>query len=301
MKGLKLYIETYKSEIEGFRQWLISLGYSTSSSYNKPHLLQEFLHYLEQHKIESIYQIKETHIMNYISYLQHRKNMRRTGGLSTSQINGHIGVLYQFNEYLLHTQHYQLPLYIKYLSQDKDRSYTILTRAEIKALLQSCEPSPIGQRDRAMLSVYYGCGLRKSEGIQLDLCDILIDRKMLVVRKSKTNYQRLVPITQVHLETIVEYIENDRKILLPSSSQEQALFISEKGHRITKDSIYLRLKRLAIQAGIEKEIGLHTLRHSIATHLLENGMSLENIKTFLGHRSLDSTQLYTHIIASKND
>ena len=119
---------------------------------------------------------------------------------------------------------------------------------------------------------------------------------MLYIRKAKNNYERYVPITTGNLKHIEQYIYNARNLLLPEKANEQALFISERGCRINKGSMYIRLKGLQEKAKLTKEIGLHTLRHSIATHLLQSGMELENIALFLGHRCLDSTQLYTHIV-----
>ncbi len=176
----------------------------------------------------------------------------------------------------------------------KERS--ILTREEIQLLYAATTECPMGIRDRAMLSIYYGCGLRKTEGVQLDVSDVLIERRMLYIRKSKNNHQRYTPVTEANLKYIEQYIYNARPLLVSDKSSEHALFVSERGCRINKGTMYIRLKGLQEKANLTKEIGVHTLRHSIATHLLQSGMELENIALFLGHRCLDSTQVYTHII-----
>ena len=187
----------------------------------------------------------------------------------------------------------------------------LLTPQEIKQLYAATDESPFGIRDRAMLSVYYGCGLRKTEGVELDLSDVLSERQILYIRKTKNSYERYVPITTTCLKHIEQYIYNSRPLFLADQSPlstgravggeaETALFISERGTRISKQIFYLRLKVLCKTAGTDKEIGVHNLWHSIATHLMQQGMELENIGLFLGHRCLDRTQLYTHLINETN-
>jgi integrase/recombinase XerD len=146
-----------------------------------------------------------------------------------------------------------------------------------------------------MLAVFYGCGLRLQEGASLDLGDVLHDKQMLYVRRGKGYKERYVPIATQPYRDIRDYIEQGRLELLqrPCST----LFLdANKGRPIHKQSLYLRIKALVRKAAITKEVGTHTLRHSIATHLLQGGMPLERIATFLGHAVLDSTQLYTHLI-----
>jgi len=148
-----------------------------------------------------------------------------------------------------------------------------------------------------MLAVFYGCGLRRNEGVQLDISDINFDRSMLHVRKGKNYKERLVPISKASLKHLQEYIYDYRPQL--SQSKIEAVFLSQRGFRISGQSLLLRLKSLQLLSGNldlqSKEIGLHTLRHSIATHLLSAGMKMESISRFLGHSSLESTQIYTHL------
>ena len=150
-----------------------------------------------------------------------------------------------------------------------------------------------------MLAVYYGCGLRRNEGVHLNLSDIDFDRSLLYVRKGKNHKERLVPISQASVKYLQAYIYDHRPELLRSGKSD-ALFIGyNHGTRMQGQSLLVRLKRLVLQTDspelIEKEVGLHTLRHSIATHLLAAGMKLESISRFLGHSSLESTQIYTHL------
>ena len=287
---------TYKHYLYSFKEWLQTLGYSPSSVYYMPRILEEFLRWLEEKKILTIEEVKKNDIEEFTTYNKTRKNKRREGALSISQSNRYIDVLKKFAEYLHHAHQIQLIINAKRDKKELKIDYIILTVEEIKSLYQATEETPIGIRDRAMLSIYYGCGLRKSEGINLEVNDILFDRKLVHVKKSKNNQERYVPITESHLQYLQQYIYNGRPLLLNPDSTEMNLFINEKGENITGQMLYLRLKQLLHKANIDKNVGLHTLRHSIATHLLQQAMELEQIALFLGHKSLESTQIYTHIL-----
>ena len=150
-----------------------------------------------------------------------------------------------------------------------------------------------------MLTVFYSCGLRRNEGVNLSIDDINFDTRIIHVRKGKNYKERLVPFSKTSLKYLQEWIY-DYRIQLIKSQKEGALFIGNSGKPINGGSLYRRFKQ--IQQLVEnaelrtKEIGLHTLRHSIATHLLQNGMELQKIQRFLGHASLETTQIYTHLI-----
>ena len=153
-------------------------------------------------------------------------------------------------------------------------------------------------RDRAMLAIYYGCGLRRNEGVCLNAGDINFDRAMVHVRKGKNYRERFVPISKTSLKYLQDYVYDHRPVLLQGNKSE-SFFVSQREGRVQGQTLLLRLKYLQHQSEnedlIEKEIGLHTLRHSIATHLLQGGMKLDSIARFLGHSSLESTQIYTHL------
>jgi integrase/recombinase XerD len=161
----------------------------------------------------------------------------------------------------------------------------------------------IQMRDRAMLAVYYGCGLRKSEGTGLKTTDIQIERRIVFVREGKGSKQRNVPVTGNTLTYLTEYLQTGRKILLernPEPEYPDSFFINQYGEACSDQALSLRLDLLVKNSDSsslqEKRPTLHTLRHSIATHLLQEGMQIEMIQQFLGHASLESTQLYTHIV-----
>ena len=158
-------------------------------------------------------------------------------------------------------------------------------------------------RDKAMLTVFYSCGLRRNEVYHLDISDIIFEKAILHVRKGKNYKQRVVPITKQSLLHLQNYLYDARPYF--SNEKNEAFFVTQSGKRLGGTMMLVRLKQLigftANAELMQKDIHLHTLRHSIATHLLQNGMKLERIKEFLGHSSLESTQIYTHFLETENE
>jgi site-specific recombinase XerD len=149
-----------------------------------------------------------------------------------------------------------------------------------------------------MLSVYYGCGLRSSEGIALNLDDVLLDQQMIYVRKGKGYRERYVPFIEKQREDFEQYLKHARPKLL-RDEKEKAFFIGHLGKRVSYSILLRALKGLQQKTGNEtlqqKTIGMHALRHSIATHLMHKGMKFDYISQFLGHTLLSTTQIYTHL------
>lgn len=295
MRHLIIRTTTYKAYQTGFAAWLSVMGYSASTAYSLPGLLQEFLHYLEAHDLTDIRDATPDWQQDYIGYLSTRKHQRGEGALSAVHINGHIGMLERFGEYLQGMEGLPWPIDLQRLPEEEKTDWVVLDLEEIHRLYHSTDDTIYGIRDRALLAVYYGCGCRKSEGAALNVNDVLTDRRLLCIRKSKNGKGRQVPMTTTVLGHLRQYLEAARALLTAEGQEGEALFISQRGRRLSAAMIYQRIKELQRRAGLDKEIGLHTLRHSIATHLLQKGVTLENIALFLGHASLDSTQIYTHI------
>jgi integrase/recombinase XerD len=301
MKGLPLENIKHLQLEKGFRNWLDLTGYAATSVYGMPNYIREFLHYLETES-KPIETLEPQDINTYFFHLKHRRKQRRTGALSNNYLHKHLQAIKKFSHYLKETGQGNFETDI-ILPEQKGKTPEILTKEEIKQLYAACGSSPIGLRDRAMLSVFYGCGLRRNEGVSLDIQDFLSDKNLLYVRKGKNYKERYVPLTPETKQDLQEYLDygrssqiKDTMFYTERSRSEEAFFLSERGTRITGQSLHLRLKQLLSKAEITKDAGLHTLRHSIATHLLQSGMKLQNIARLLGHKSLESTQLYTHII-----
>jgi integrase/recombinase XerD len=278
-----------------FEKYLKTLGYAESTVYDSVFYVKDFFFYLKTIEITSLEQIQPVTISDYYGYLQTRANKNQAGGLSQNYIVSNINALKRFSKYLQETEKPYFETNIK-TQQDKETHKTILTKAEITALYKACDNDLFGIRDKAILSIYYGCGLRRSEGQQLDVNDILLKEKLVFVRKGKNYKERYVPMTGTIKEDLETYIYHAReKLLSEKNEREQALFISFYGKRLGGTGIMERLHKLVRTAHINKSVGLHSLRHSIATHLLQSGLSLEEVSQFLGHSSLENTQIYTHL------
>jgi len=278
----------------GFKAWLQLLGYADSSVYNLPRHVQEFLHYQEQQGKSSLQQLAAGDATAFIDMLQLRIGIRTGRGYSSAHINKYIQALQLFNRYVRDTGKTGIGFSLERLEDNRSKP-AWLRVGEVQGLYRVTDDSALGIRDHAMLAVFYGCGLRLNEGASLEVSDVLRERGLLYVRKGKGYKERYVPVSGRGYELLQFYIDHGRPQLLQSATE--MLFIgANKGIGLTKQSLYIRIKQLAKKAGIMKNIGPHTLRHSIATHLLQNGMELEQIQEFLGHGQLDSTQIYTHLV-----
>ena len=306
MKNLPIKNPAYQYAESSFREWLDILGYASSTVYSLPNHIRELFYWMEQQEKTNLNQITRPLIKEYYKQLKERPNQRLGGGLSNAYLNKHLQALYKFTDYLRQSGKLEIPyLGIKW-ENDDTREIEYLTQSEIKELYkqtygynESTHLEPFNARDRAILTIFYGCGVRRNEGYHLDLSDINFDLKILHVRKGKNNKERFIPFNKTSSNYLQEYIYEAR-IKLTINGKQNALFISQRGTRMNTQSMALRLKILQQRSdSIElqnKNIHLHVLRHSIATHLLQNGMSLEKISRFLGHNSLESTQIYTHLV-----
>src|ERR1035437_641783 len=172
----------------------------------------------------------------------------------------------------------------------------VLSVIEIDRIIDQIDLSkPEGHRNKAIIETLYGCGLRVSELVNLHLTDIHYTEEFLVVT-GKGNKQRLVPIGRKALKEIDIY-KQDRKILSVIKDQN-ILFLNRRGSRLTRAMIFTIIKDLAAKAGIRKNISPHTFRHSFATHMIEAGADLRAVQEMLGHESILTTEIYTHIDTS---
>lgn len=303
MKKLKLYNESFKLLVANYKEWLDILGYAESTVYYLPNHLQEFFHYLEQNSVRSINQITTRTVKDYYSSLKERANERQSGALSKSYLNKHQQALKKFKEYLQNHNHKGINIHLKSEKQPTEEKLNVLTIAEVRELFEATElshtESRFKLRDKAILTVLYSCGLRRNEAVHLDLSDIYFEKERVFVRKGKNYKERFVPINRKNAEILEDYIYEARPEFYQSNLSE-ALFINKNGTRMQGMSFANRLKAIVEATNnkniAEKGITLHILRHSIATHLLQQNVSLESIKTFLGHSSLESTQIYTHLL-----
>lgn len=320
MKRLPVTAPPYQYIEKSFKEWLEVLGYSWQGVYYMPIQIRGLLNWLErQNKTELMDITTEAITDYYYQELKQRKNyMHDAGTLSNKHLNKNLQALRKFTEYLRQTGKLQIPLLNIRQEEIIDNKPTVLTEEEIMQLFKATETIPdkmkhakprefyemLNHRDRAMLSIFYGCGLRRNEGYSLDITDIHIESSIVHVRKGKGYKERFVPISKKGMENITAYLYDARPLMI-RDNKEEAFFLNHIGKRLGGQMLMLCLQNLARRTNNtelqQKEIGLHTLRHSIATHLLANGMNLEKIKDFLGHSSLESTQIYTHLINENDD
>jgi len=277
--------------IYNYRKELETLGYSKSIVNNYPKYVQSFLEFTH----ELLESINEDHIKNYFNYLQNRPNQRRQGKLSESYIHSQQHSIKGFFDYLERIdQIKQNPFTLK-LKSPKHQQRIVFTQKEIKTLYKTAQTL----EETIILHLCYGCGLRRSEVINLDTKDIDLEKKLLYVRKGKNKKRRVMPLT----ETIIKDFSNYIEINTFFNKISEPFLVNQLGKRMSGSTIYRTFKLLLKRTqNIEpNNYCLHSLRHSIATHLLENDMNVEMVRDFLGHSQLVTTQLYTRINLLKNE
>jgi integrase/recombinase XerD len=299
---------SYKAITEEYAQWLDTLGYSNSITYSCKLRVVDFFSWLENKQIQSIDLLTNKHLLEYQNYLETRPNKRDKGRLlGTVHINWYFVAIDKLLEFLHSYGMENLPapinLRLKVNHQEKILPFDVLTQNEIKTLYNSIpdtypkyhfkERQAKQYELKLIFALFYGCGLRRTEGCNLQIQDVDFDRKTIFVKQGKGYKDRVVPMGDGVYKALEDYIYNFRSRLKLNHNR---LFLH------CGQALRLKLKHLQNACNDEtiqkKRIYIHTLRHSIATHLLQNGMSLENIALFLGHSQLDSTQIYTHIVSS---
>jgi len=297
---------SYKAIIEKYGIWLDTLGYSDGLIYGNKRRLQEFFEWLENRQIQSIKQLTNRHITEYHAYLETRPNKRFKGRLLCEMYLVHnfsaVDKLLEFlHQYGMANAPIPVKRPIKVDKTEQINKIQVFTQQEIKTLYNSIpntyQSLDFEQRQnkqyelKLILALFYGCGLRQSEGYNLQVQDVDFDRKTVFVRQGKGYKDRIIPMNDNVCNTVKDYVYNYRHRLKLSHNR---LF------PCVKSTLKKKLKCLQSVCENEniktKRLSLHILRHSIATHLLQNGMSIENISLFLGHSSLDTTQIYTHLI-----
>lgn len=171
----------------------------------------------------------------------------------------------------------------------------VLTDDEVTAIQQTFDRSlPEGERNYVIVEVLYGCGLRVSELTELRLSCIYVEEQYLKVI-GKGDKERWVPINEHALKLLLNYIHNVRSHLDVKQGEEKIVFLNRRGHRLTRQMVFIMLRDAVAAAGIRKKVSPHSLRHSFATELVENGADLRAVQEMLGHESISTTEIYTHL------
>ncbi len=274
--------------IHQLETYLNRLGYGEKTIIIIKRCCLEFMTRLEIEQVEAIQDITSADIIDHYNYLNERPNKITQGGLSGKYIDHHIYSMKIFFEWQQTIQSIEgNPMSPLTFPKGESRPMQILTQSEIHQLYEVTET----WKEKTLLSLYYGCGLRKSEGESLDIKDVHFRSGILYVRKGKGSKRRAVPMSKKVAEPIYQYIHEERQ----NPNQLKALVINKKDGRMRGQTYGLLLKKMMLKTEINKDITLHCLRHSIATHLLESGMRIEKIQDFLGHKHLESTMRYTRV------
>ena len=262
---------------------------NTVSSYMRD--VRQFAAWLEGVEGVEIVDATQANIGNYMSFLEDE-------GKSGATISRSLASLKNFYSYVLSSGFIeQTPVVEIHVDRGEKKMPNILTGREIELLLS--QPScvdPKGFRDKAMLEVMYATGMRVTELISLDIEDVNLEQGIIKCAGAKKT--RAIPLYPVALKALTVYILEYRDGMIADST-ETALFVNISGVRMSRQGFWKILKHYQATAHIEKEITPHTLRHSFAVHLLENGADLGSLQELMGHSDISSTQLYTHLVNQK--
>jgi len=288
-----------------FEQYLQTLGFAASTCADFPHLISKFLRYAEQKNISQINHITTKTVWGYFSHLERAKGERTGETFSSSYLNRIFGAIDKFFEFLHQIGLESAPLPPHYTVEHiAKKPLQILTNEEVQILYNTVPltfsyMTPTQQAARQMavkltLDLCYGCGLRRAEALNVKVGDVDFDRKIIHIRQGKNYKDRFVPMSQKVYEGIQIFMYQHRRYF--NQLKQRAGYLYPFGGGAIPYALKMLIEKSGNDSIKDKNPSLHTLRHSIATHLLQNGMAVENIARFLGHSSLESTQIYTHII-----
>ncbi len=262
---------------------------NTVSSYMRD--IRQFSGWLDAQEGRNVLDATQLNITDYLAYLQ-------SEGRSGATLSRSLASLKNFYAYVVSTGFLEAtPVTDIHVERGEKKAPQILSGKEIELLLSQpvCVDAK-GIRDKAMLEVMYATGIRVTELIDLDLDDVNLEQGIIKCNGAKKS--RVIPLYPAALKALTAYLREVRSIMIADPT-EPALFVNVGGARMSRQGFWKILKHYQMSAHIEKEITPHTLRHSFAVHLLENGADIGSVQELMGHSDISSTQLYTHLINSK--
>lgn len=291
--------ETHRELPGQFRSYLQALGYSAGSCRSLPSGVREFLHRMEAQGL-SLAQAGPQHIKAHYDYLLQRPSLRGGAALSPCTIEGYLYGLRLFFGYAQKRGLVQAnPMATLSFPRHQVAEREVLSPAEVKLLYAAC----CDEQERALLGLFYGCGLRRMEAERLNIRDVDLRGGWLYVRQGKGKRRRVVPISKEVSTCFKNYLYYRPQLLSYKTTRghAKAFMLNHSGTRMRGNTYWKRFRAIIRRCGNEaiqnKNVSLHHLRHSIATHLLQNGMSMEQVRDFLGHQFLETTQGYTRMPA----
>ena len=285
--------------IEQFLKHLETQGYSARTVTDYRYNLRYFLDYLAGRKISSFSKVSPETILAYQDYIHHEYKPVRKKVLSLGYQVNLLKVLKTLFVYLVRegkvlsdpTAGLRMPKLPKKLPSD------VLTKREVKKFLAAPDTAkPSGMRDRVILEILYSTGVRKRELANLKLYDVDLTIRQVTIREGKGKKDRILPLTKKAAEAIDVYLREHREKLLDGSNKDPGfLILNDRGRKLGKHWSSWMLKKYVKATKIKKKVTTHTWRHTMATHLLKNKVSIRVIQELLGHESLNSTQIYTKV------
>ncbi|WP_307404184.1 site-specific tyrosine recombinase XerD [Neobacillus ginsengisoli] len=284
-----------EDHLQDFKHFLIvEKGLANNSIMAYERDLKGYIRYLRNvESIQTLNDVQRIHIVHFLGFLKEQ-------GKSSKTLARHIASVRALHQFLLRdkatdqdpTVHIETPRLERTLPK-------VLSLQEVEILLDAPKlHDHFGLRDKAMLELLYATGIRVSELIGLDIDNVHLT--MGFVRCiGKGNKERIIPVGRTASEAIKCYLDNGRPHFVSKKHKDDALFLNHQGKRLTRQGFWKILKKLTKEAGIEKELTPHTLRHSFATHLLENGADLRAVQEMLGHADISTTQIYTHVTKTR--
>ena len=259
---------------------------NTIASYMRD--MRQLSEFLDAHDLPNLLDAGEKELNIYLDFL-------RRSGKSPATVTRHIATMKRFYQYFFAAgEVIQNPAASLVGEKTEKKLPQILTSKEVELLLEQPECTDAkGYRDRAMLELLYATGIRVTELISLNVSDVSL--AVGVIRCRKKDKERVIPLYPKAVKALAEYMEFIRPQMI-ATPDEQSLFVNVNGERMTRQGFWKIVKTYQAKAHIEKDITPHTLRHSFAAHLLENGADLRSIQEMLGHSDLSSTQIYAHIV-----
>ena len=290
---LKLNSPYLKTVLEEFDTLIRSKNFATKGKGTYQSCVKEFLCWMQAQGINRIQKIDSSTMIDYYQYISTRPNQRKEGTLSESMINQHLFSLRMLFEYLLETEQISSTVLLPKNNQGTKKERNIISLKELTQLYKHCRT----KKEKAILSIAYGCGLRRTEIHLLNTNDINLTAGILIVRKGKLLKRREIPISDKIIKDLKDYLVNERANYLKESNRlEFSFFVNERGKRMTGDHLNKIVREIILrtkdQVLIQKQITLHCLRHSIATHLIDNGADIEFVQKFLGHSEINTSHIY---------
>ncbi|HEX8549494.1 MAG TPA: tyrosine-type recombinase/integrase [Cytophagaceae bacterium] len=296
IKSVIVVNRSYQQKAKQFLDHLLTLGHKHHGAKLKIRYIKEFFQFTEATGIQHLQTITAAHINEYYQYLVKRPNKNNGEALSLKTVNHHMRSIELFFIMLQSKGELEVnptsTLKFPYPTSTEE-TRKVLSQEEIKELYNHCQSF----QERAILGLAYGCGLRASELVSCNMEDIRLREGIIIVASGKLNKRRVVPMSSKVIKDLSDYFYQSR--MHAETTEGKAFILHSKGKRMKKHTYNKILKRIiertenkSIKA---KQISIHNLRHSIATHLIEQKMPLEQVRMFLGHSQLETTEVYTHI------